>query len=45
MKTPCPHPPAQRWQYRHFWLCCACVRYFWGAKLETPAVDIYGVTA
>lgn len=38
----CTHPQDQRWQYPQFWLCCACYRYFWGDKKNTPEEDIYG---
>lgn len=40
--TRCDHPPQQRWQYPLHWMCCACCRYFWGKKTETPQADIYG---
>lgn len=38
----CEHPTDQRWQYPEHWLCCVCLKEFWGRTDDTSKPISYG---
>ena len=38
----CGHPSDARWQYNGAWMCCACMKYFWGGKQDTAPLREIG---